>query len=236
MKKTLFIFSIISILFISCDKVNNAYVPGTGGTINWDLYPNGDSTAYVTNSQWPTFSANTNTNRNIIIEDFTGHKCSFCPLAAVEAEAIEAANPGRVFATAMHTGPAGDPNDPFQSVSAPDFTHNFTFAEVLEIGAYFGANWPSSNFLGNPKGTISRIDDGTGQVASSPGNWASITNAALAANDLKVNIQAGTNFYPSTNGFFLHTEVEILDAALTNELSIVVLIVEDSIVKPQKNV
>ena len=57
----------------------------------------------------------------------------------------------------------------------------------------------------------------------------------ISANDLKVNIQSSANYYPSTRGFFLHTEVDILDAGInSDDLSIVVHLIEDSLVAPQK--
>ncbi len=232
MKKIFLILSIAAILFTSCDKVDNAYPQGGNTTLEWSLYPNGDSTTYANNGLWPVFTANTNTNRNILIEDFTGHRCTFCPPAATEAKNIEQTNPGRVFSTAIHTGPDGIGD--FQAVVPPTYTHDFTCPEGLEIGIYFGNDWPGTIFTGNPKGTISRIDDGNGQVTSSPGNWSNATTTALTANDLKVNIQAASNYFPSTEGYFLHTEIDVLDATLTNDLSIVVYVCEDSIIKPQK--
>lgn len=233
MKKILFTLSITALLLASCDKVDNAYPIGlSSSNLDWDLYPGGDSTDYANNNLWPSFTANPNTNRNILIEDFTGHKCTFCPAAATEAESIEHANPGRVYIATLHTSPNGI--GPFQSVEAPKFTHDFTCPEGLETGVYFGDDWPSSSFIGNPKGTISRINDGTGQVTLGPGNWNSATTTALTANDLKVNLQASSNYFPSTQGYFLHTEIDVLDGALTNELDIVVYVIEDSIIKPQK--
>ena len=220
-------------LFVACDKVDNPYpvgVPSTG--LDWSLYPNGDSTDYANNGLWPSFSANANTNRNVLIEDYTGHKCTFCPQAATEAENIEAANPGRVFTSAIHTSPNGIGS--FQSVEAPDFTYDFTCEEGLTIGKHFGIEWPGSAFVGNPRGTVDRKDDGSGQKTLGPANWNSTTLAILSANDLKVNLQANSNYFPSTRGYFLHTEIDVIDAALTNELSVVVYVVEDSIIKPQK--
>jgi hypothetical protein len=51
------------------------------------LYP-GNWADYVAN-EWPTFTANTNIDRNILIEDYTGHKCIFCPAAADLAHQLE---------------------------------------------------------------------------------------------------------------------------------------------------
>ena len=88
--KNIFIFSsIIAFAIFSCDKVDNAYPAQTyTGGLDPTLYP-GNITDYVV----PTFSPNTNTNRNVLIEDFTGHTCIFCPDAAAEAHNLETANP-----------------------------------------------------------------------------------------------------------------------------------------------
>ena len=67
-------------VFYSCDHVKNPYPPEVNLELDTTLYP-GLWSDYE-NNEWPTFSQNTNTNRNVLIEDFTGHKCVFCPAAA----------------------------------------------------------------------------------------------------------------------------------------------------------
>ena len=238
MKKVLFLLAIGIVGLSSCDKVENIYPQLPSTELDYGLYP-GTQQDYES-TEWPTFVANTNTDRNILVEDFTGHKCIFCPPAAELAKTLEDNNPGRVYATAIHTGPESyDPNwggvapGAFQTIAPPLYTHNFANDEGLQIGGYFGADMPGSAFSGNPRGTISRIEDGSNQITLNPNNWTSALNTALAANDLKVNLQAESNFYPTLSGYFLHTEIEILDASLTNELNTVVYLVEDSIIKPQ---
>ena len=233
--KNYFYLSILITFFLwaSCDKVENAYPPGvsSGGGLNWELYPDGDSSTYVSNGLWTSFTQNTNTDRNVLIEDFTGHKCIFCPAAATEAENIKDANPGRVYVAGIHTSPFGVGN--FQEIDPPIYEHDFTCAEGLAIGRYFGDDWPGSLFQGNPFGAVSRVDPNTGQPVTSPTNWASITSQILSTNDLKVNIQADVNYFPSTRGVFLHTELDKIDNSLTNELRVVVYLIEDTIQKPQ---
>jgi hypothetical protein len=218
------------ILFASCDKVENAYYPDPQECYD-DLYPDGDSTHYANNAM-PTFTENTNTDRNVLIEDFTGHKCISCPGAAIIAENIVDANPGRVFICANHTGSFGLEN--FQVVDVVNgYLHDFTCEEGLAIGLYFGQEWPGTSFQGNPSGTVNRYGDGNGDPITDDGNWESRTTTMLSANDLKVNIQSAKNYYSSTRGLFVHTEIDVLDPALTNELRIVVQLIEDSIIKPQ---
>jgi hypothetical protein len=233
MNKILLIVSIAILGLTSCDKVENPFPPSfSSGELDWSLYPDGDSAHYVdVANAWPTFVANTNTNRNVLIEDFTGHKCVFCPAATDVAEQLETANPGRVYAAAIHAGPDGV--GPLQAPAAGTYEHDFTNAQSTDIGIYFGFDWPSSAFVGNPNGTVNRMDHGNGSPVTHPSNWTNATNSVITANDLKVNLQAVTNYYASTRGLFLHTEIDVIDVGLTNELRTVVYLIQDSIQKPQ---
>jgi hypothetical protein len=228
MKRFLFFGSLaLAIGLNSCtDKIENPYPYQPSLELDTTLYP-GNWSDYVAN-EWPVFTPNTNTNRNVLIEDFTGHKCVFCPAAADLAHALHEANPTRVYTASIHAGPDGIGD--FQSVSPPDYPTDFTNPQGVEIGVYFGLNDPG--FPGNPRGPINRINSG-GVIFQSPASWTSLTNAVISENSLKVNIQSKLNYYDATKGAFLHTEVEKLDNAL-GDLGIVVYMIEDSLVGDQK--
>ena len=208
----------------SCDKVENPYPPGISQG-SWDLYPNGDSAHYAANA-WPTFVPNTNDNRNVLLEDYTGHKCVFCPAAAAEAENIKAANSGRVIVMSVHAGPDGT-----GSLQSLDSEHPTVFYNYITetLGLYFGNNWAGSLFIGNPYGAISRRDNGNGTPMEGPQTWSNSVNSIITTNDNKVRLQAASNYYASTGGLFLHTEAEVVDQNLTNELRIVAYLVEDEL-------
>ncbi|MDG1334287.1 MAG: Omp28-related outer membrane protein [Crocinitomicaceae bacterium] len=231
MKNLLFALAISLVGFTACDKVENTMPDGPGGPDNcgWSAYPNGDSAHYVANA-WPTFTENTNTDRNILIEDFIGHQCIFCSAAADLAHQLYLDNPGRVFVSSIHAGPSGQIEGNQEVNPAGGFIEDFTCEEGITLGHYFGGQWPGSPFQGNPNGAISRVDHGNGFPITSPSQWENATNSMIAANNLKVNIQAANNYYPSTRGVFLHTEIEVVDQSLTNELRIVVHLMEDSLV------
>ncbi|TNE75857.1 MAG: hypothetical protein EP333_03625 [Bacteroidetes bacterium] len=233
MKKHYYIFALLFLgLFACTEDIENIYPPYLQSTeLDFSLFPGSGEQDYIDN-YWPTFSANTNTDRNILIEDYTGHKCNNCPDAAIIAEDLKNNNPGRVFVSSVHTSPEGMGS--FQQVDAT-YTIDFTCPEGLEIGLYFGyLGWTGSPFWGNPYGTVSRNSASTGFPVQAKDAWTNSTNSLLAANDLKVNIQAETNYFTSTNGLFVHTEIEVLDPTLTNELYTVVQIMEDTLVGPQK--
>jgi hypothetical protein len=230
MKKIFILSSFIALAIFSCDKVENAYPPQTyTGGLDASLYP-GNIIDYVT----PTFSENSNTDRNVLIEDFTGHKCIYCAPAAEEAHNLVIANPGRVFASAVHSGPTYTvlPNS-FQSTSSPYYEYDFTNAVSSEIGGFFG-ELAGNGFTGNPSGNINRVANTSGVISEGPGTWANKVNSIISANDLKVNIQSEISYFPSTSGAFIHIEVDPL-VPVTNELRLVVAFYHDSIVKPQKD-
>ena len=230
MKNSFILLALIGFALASCDKVDNPFPVSNQG--DWALYPDGDSAHYAQNV-WPTFTTNTNTDRNVLIEDFTGHTCIFCPAAATLAHQLQEDNAGRVFVSTIHAGPTGQVEG-FQAIDAPYFMTDFTNSTGLEIGFHFGSGAAGSPFQGNPYGAISRKDHGNGFPVLIPNNWANATTTTLAANELKVNVQAVANYYSSTRGLFVHTEVDVLDATLTNDLYIVVELHEDSVVAPQK--
>ena len=173
--------------FTSCDKVNNPHsVPSTD--LDTNLYP-GLWSDYKEN-EWPTFSLNTNTNRNVLIEDFTGHQCGYCPLAGQLAHSLESANHNRVFVAAIHTGGNGFEND-LHGVTA-QYPIDFTNPDGLLLGPFL----KNYGLDGLPRGTVNRVKDGTIFVFP-PTPWTNLTNSILNMNDLKVNIQGKINYYPN---------------------------------------
>lgn len=225
MRLLLFIF-LFGFLFVSCDHVKNPYPPEVNLELDTTLYP-GLWSDYE-NNDWPIFSENTNTIRNVLIEDFTGHKCVFCPAAADLAHALHEADPSRVYIASIHAGPDGIGD--FQSVSPPDYPLDFTNPEGVEIGLYFGEN--DGGFPGNPRGTVNRFNNGT--IFQSPTQWSSMVNDQLSSNNLKVNIQSELNYYEETKGAFLHVELDPVDANVAENLGITVYLLEDSLVGDQK--
>jgi hypothetical protein len=227
MKKLFFSVGILSVLLASCDKVDNPYPDVQSTELDHSLYP-GAWADYEAN-EWPVFTANTNLNRNVLIEDYTGHKCTYCPAAAVAANQVEHDHEGSVFIASIHSSNNGISN--YQELDPPEYPHDFTNPQGLEIGTFFGTY--DGGFIGNPRGTINRKVF-NGVIFQSWNNWATQTNDILTTNDLDVNLQAKANYYPSTRGLFLHAEIEKLDNGISDDLGVVVYLIEDSLVGDQK--
>lgn len=226
MKKTIQRISGIALMatlaLASCDKVEQPNIPVEG--VDTSLYP-GVWAEYTI----PAFGENTNTQRNILIEDFTGHKCGACPGAAIIAADLEDANPGRVFVASIHAGPSNTGITSFQTVQAPDYPRDFTTEEGLEIAATFFQL--GVGFAGNPRGSINRIAAESGAFLFNQGEWVTRTNDALATS-LKLNIQAKSNYYEETNGVFLHVESQFLES-MSGDYSLVVYAIQNDVVSPQ---
>lgn len=237
MKLKLTIIGMLGLFFFmgstSCDKVENPYPPVLNVALDTTFYQ-GLWSDYQAN-EWPNFDLlpNDNPSRNALIEDFTGHNCPSCPAAATVAHNLYYADPSRVFVASIHASPSVDGTGTFQDVTS-DYPVNFTNTESLALGAYWsstGASVPGSGFFGNPSGTINRTKLGTEYFYSS-GVWSSQVDQ-VKNSSLGVIIKADVNYYDATKGGYLHTEVEVVDANITNDLGQVVYVMEDSLVAPQ---
>jgi len=216
-------FSVILLGTVSCDKVDNPYMPQYVD-IDTTLL-NGLGIVDYKNTMWPNFEQNTNSNRNVLVEDYTGHKCNSCPPAADELHQIIDNNSNRVFGVAIHIGPIG--NKSFQSTSGSLFAKDYTTEEGVEISNTI----TDGGFIGNPSGTVSRKSFG-GQIFQNYSSWASYTSTILSENDLKVNLQSAVNYFENTRGIILHTEIDIL-SNVEEDLAQVVYVVQDSTISPQ---
>jgi hypothetical protein len=223
------LFIIVSIT--SCDKVEQPIKPAIN--VDTTLFVDGNWADYP----MPTFESNTNTNRNLLLEDYTGHKCPNCPAAASVATEIEENNLDRVFVVSIHTGAGGDGN--FQKTSSNcgtaenpenEFCYDFTTVE----GNEYGITFQPFGFVGNPYGNISRytFSDAMFQFHTS---WVEKTNQLLTENVLTANLQAKNNYFDASNGGYLHVETQFLED-LTGNYNLVTYVIENEIVEWQDSV
>lgn len=221
---------ISSIAFLSsCDKVEKIYPKSTYDTeLNIALYP-GTWQDYLDN-EWPDFSATTaSTERNVLIDDFTGHNCQYCPAAATVAHDLHSQFPQRVFISSVHSSPTGITG--FQAVNA-QYPVDFTNPQALELGQYFGG-LPTSGFFGNPSVSSNRVPyPGGTEIFFPAGVLGNMVNNTLSST-LKVALQTKVNYYNQTKGAFIHTEVELLDNSLANNVAMTIILQQDSLVAPQ---
>ncbi|MCL5991969.1 MAG: Omp28-related outer membrane protein [Bacteroidetes bacterium] len=125
--------------------------------------------------------------RNVILEEFTGIHCGFCPDGHKIANELVEANPGRVFLVNIHAGGYATPQ-----AGEPDLR--------TSVGTSIDA---SSGVEGYPAGSINRS---TTPWAMDRGSWASVANTVMNQNSpVNVAVKAYVDFTTRE----LITEVEI---------------------------
>jgi len=212
---------IVCILILSCDKIDSP-LPEEYGEFDWTLYPF-DPTTYPYDITNPSSNWGSNSNsKGILLEDYTGHKCTNCPAAATIAKDLEDDTSLNVIVASIHASSDG-------SFQATDnlFTDNYR----TEAGDEYVNEM--TGFIGNPMGTINRNDGGySNTVWYFSSDWTNGVNDELN-NPLKANIQLLYNYYASTNGLFIHTETTFLND-LTGNYHLVIYLIRDEITSPQK--
>lgn len=169
-------------------------------------------------------------NKKIVLEEFTGIYCGYCPDGHTKANAIYAANPGNCVLINIHTGG-------YATVAAgePDLKS----AMGTAIGAMAGMS-----IQGYPAGDVNRVNFGTAALAQntvSPfgmaqnrNTWASTSNtikgqAAYCNVAVEGSVDATTRVLTYTAQVYYTAN----SPATTNSLTVMLL--EDNVLGPQHN-
>ncbi len=110
----------------------------------------------------------TPSNRNVVLEEYTGINCTWCPAGHLVANQIKEANPGRVCLINIHQG----------GYAANTYTTQFGDALANQ-----------TNLEGYPSGTVNRHVFTGSATALGRGSWASASNTILGMSS-PVNIAA----------------------------------------------
>ena len=149
-------------------------------------------------TQAQTFVSTTPENRNVVLEEFTGIYCQFCPDGHLIAQNLHNADPNDVFLINIHTGGYANPNGP----SDPDFNSLF--------GSAIAGN---SGLIGYPAGTVNRDiisyslspQGNPGTTALSRGDWATEVDTVLSQASY-VNVGAQASYDMVTGILTVNTE------------------------------
>ncbi len=133
-------------------------------------------------------------NKNVVLEEFTGIHCTYCPDGHAIAKAIQDANPTRVSLINIHEGGYAVPGN-----GEPDFRTAFGTAIAGQSG-----------LTGYPAGQINRhVFPGRGMSGGSTamgrGSWNISANDILAAPSY-VNLAATAHVDAETNVMTIHVE------------------------------
>jgi hypothetical protein len=167
---------------------------------------------YFVNAQ--TFVPTTPQNKKVILEEFTGVNCVFCPQGHVIANNIKNADPNNVFLINIHVGGFATPN-----AGQPDFRTSFGTAIANQSG-----------LTGYPAGTVNRsvfagLQQGAaGTTAMSRNNWSSASTTTKGqASYVNVALQASINVQTNVLTVTVESYYTGTSPVATNKLNIALL-------------
>jgi len=134
-------------------------------------------------------------DKKVVLEEFTGIHCVYCPQGHAIAQAIQDNNPGNVFLINIHTGSYAVPG-----VGEPDFRTPFGAAIAGQSG-----------LIGYPAGTVNRRNfpgqeqGNAGTTAMSRGQWTGASNTVLSEESY-VNVGVEAEIDVQTNELIVHVE------------------------------
>lgn len=192
MKNNILVFSTI-LLIISCDIEEGPYIA--------------DYDSYV------------NTEKKVLIEDFTGHLCPNCPEAGREIKAIQDIYGKQVIGLAIHVSKTFA--RPYPESQAPKFQYDFR--------TQWGDNWDETftiSSLGLPRGMINRTSYPSNHQLGKD-EW-----AGIVAEELRKEVDFKITITSDNSKIYINTEVV---NTLLNKHNIVVCLAENNIIDWQKD-
>lgn len=207
MKNIILIFALLSAF--SCDYIDEPLTKVEGGV---------DSASCPE----PTFAPNTNTKRNVLVEDFTGQKCTFCPVGAYIIDTIKQNIGSQVIPMALHVG----------NFAEPEASGNYT-TDFRTAGGTSTYNQLAPG-AGLPTFMVNRIDTfvSPARFNISYYDLSNSVRSVLSTAPI-VNLQLITSFDAASGTVCVYSESEVLQT-LPDDHSLVVVLLEDSIVGWQK--
>lgn len=155
-----------------------------------------------------TIVSTTPENKNVVLEEFTGIHCGYCPDGHKIAQEIVTNNPGDAFMIAYHQGSYASPG-----TGEPDYRTSFGDAIANQTG-----------LTGYPSGTVNRHVFSGGITASNRGSWAANTTTILAQSSyVNVGVEAQLDY--TTRVLTVHCEVYYTanSTVTSNKLNIALL-------------
>ncbi|HLS12020.1 MAG TPA: Omp28-related outer membrane protein [Flavobacteriaceae bacterium] len=155
-------------------------------------------------------------NKKVVLEEFTGINCVFCPDGHRIAQAIKDQNPDDVFLINVHVGGFANPGS-----GQPDFRTSFGTALANQSG-----------LQGYPSGTVNRHVFSGSTTALGRGSWAAAANIILQQESY-VNIAGTAEIDVLTNELNVTVEVYYTGDSpeATNKLNVALL--QDNTLGPQ---
>ena len=166
-----------------------------------------------------TFVDTTQQNKNIILEEFTGIGCVWCPAGHLIGQQLHDNNPNDVFLINIHTGGYANPQG-----AGTDFNTSFGAAIATQ-----------SNLGGYPAGTVNRHQFSmtqNGGTAMSRSDWSSASTQLLSQpSPVNIGIQATVDI--ATNVLTVDVEVYYTGTQIVSTNMLNIAVVQHNVEGPQ---
>ncbi len=220
MKKISLLIPLFASFIFSCDKIENPYPEQIAEPASCDP---------------PVFDSNLNTLRNVLLEDFTGHRCPNCPYAgytAIELQDALALQGKHLIIVGEHVTELAEPQSNTDGSYATEFRteEGDNFGNI--IGSYSEFFGGASGFSYVPIGLIDRTPYNSNYRVDL-GDWSDAIDARFNA-PIGANLQMNISYDEVFKQACIHIETEFLTNTSGN-FNLVVYVMEDSIVDWQLN-
>ena len=200
----------LATLFIGCDKISDPIPRDLGTSIDlgggveiiaepeFGFTDSASIAQFIDTNTWRTATgADNSTRRFIVLEEFTGHKCTSCPKGTREIVRLQGVFGEQLIPVGIHAGQFARPNGPGSFMYTTDFRIKGEGGND-DVGKAY-----SDLFVvdGYPRGVVSRI----GRVEPETAWEASIQNILA---DLPLAKMGMTNYYDSINNV-VRSQVDI---------------------------
>lgn len=155
-------------------------------------------------------------NRNAILEDYTGVRCGYCPQGHTLAKAAADANPGKFIILALHA--SGNYSSPTAGWANFETPFGPSFLSQINV-----AGFPAGTLNRNSAASLGATAQKTGGMAMGRGEWSKAGNAIMAKPSY-VNIGSKATFDAATR--ILTVKVDMYytgDAPAENNINIAFL-------------
>ncbi|HNY02465.1 MAG TPA: Omp28-related outer membrane protein, partial [Bacteroidales bacterium] len=163
-----------------------------------------------------TLTTNQPLNKNVVLEEYTGIHCQYCPEGHAIAASILANHPGRSAAIAVHQGSYASP-----STGEPDFRTPFGDPLAGQTG-----------LSGYPSGTVNRHVFTGGVTALNRGDWTANSEIILQQPS-PVNVGVETTCDTNTRQLTVHVELYYTANSAVSSNYINVALIQNHIIGPQ---
>ncbi len=197
----------ISVLLVSCDKIDQKEVAELRKPIPVD------------NSLCPDKGGFPDSvDKVIFLEDYTGHTCGNCPKAHKKANDLAAIYPCKIIIAGIHCSAFATP----YPSNAPKYTYDFRTPAATELDNFFGCSG-----AGLPKGLVNRTRSTVTNAPLDEGKWEAAMLKEFAKKSV-IKIEAKANIADGSNTISFETKVKYLQT-VTDTLNLAVYVLEDSI-------